>query len=82
MQSKYEMSMIGELNFFLVLQIKQTNDGIFINQSMYVKDLLTKFDLPNCSVAITPMPTATKLDSNPKRKSLDYSSNRGIVVHQ
>ena len=39
MQSMYEMSMMGELNFFLGLQVKKTEDGIFINQSKYVKDL-------------------------------------------
>jgi hypothetical protein len=34
------MSMMGELNFFLGLHIKQTKNGIFINQSKYIKDLL------------------------------------------
>ena len=54
MQSRYEMSMMEELNFFLGLQVKQTEDGIFINQSKYVKDLLKKFDLQECTTAKTP----------------------------
>ena len=40
MHNEFEMSMIGKLNFFLGLQIKQTKDGIFINQVKYIKDLL------------------------------------------
>ena len=44
MQSKYQMSMMGELNYFLGLQVKQTKTGIFINQSKYIKDLLKRFD--------------------------------------
>ena len=45
MQSEFEMSMIGELTFFLGLQIKQSKDGIFINQAKYIKDMLKKLVL-------------------------------------
>ena len=45
MQSKYEMSMMGEITYFLGLQVKQVNDGIFISQTKYIYDLLKKFDL-------------------------------------
>jgi hypothetical protein len=40
MSKEFEMSMIGELSFFLGLQIKQLKDGIFISQSKYLKDML------------------------------------------
>ena len=43
MQNEFEMSMMGELNFFPGLQIKQHKDVIFINQSKYIKDLLKRF---------------------------------------
>jgi hypothetical protein len=43
MSKEFEMSMIGELSFFLGLQIKQLKDGIFISQSKYLKDMLKKF---------------------------------------
>ena len=43
MQNEFEMSMIGKLNFFLGLQIKQTKNGIFINQSKYCRDLIHRF---------------------------------------
>ncbi|GJR91362.1 retrovirus-related pol polyprotein from transposon TNT 1-94 [Tanacetum coccineum] len=42
MHDEFEMSMMGELNFFLGLQIKQLEDGIFFNQSKYVKEMLKK----------------------------------------
>ena len=45
MQSEFEMSMMGELTFFLGLKVKQCNDGIFINQAKYIKDMLKKFGM-------------------------------------
>ncbi len=42
MQEEFEMSMMGELKFFLGIQIKQTEEVIFLNQSKYVIDLLKK----------------------------------------
>jgi len=42
------MSMMGELNYFLRLQIKQLNHGTFLNQTKYFKELLKKFDMENC----------------------------------
>ena len=74
-----QISMMGELNYFLGLQVKNPETGIFINQSKYVKDLLKKFDLQDCVTAKTPMVTATKLDSNPKGKSIDNTSYRGMI---
>ena len=79
MQSRYEMSMMGELTFFLGLQVSQRKDGIFINQAKYIKDLLKKFDLEDCSSAKTPMATATKLDEDSKGKKVDISVYRGMV---
>ena len=55
MQGEFEMSMMGELNFFLGLQIKQTDDGIFINQSKYIKNLLKRFGLKQAKCFATPM---------------------------
>jgi hypothetical protein len=45
MKQEFEMSMIGELNYFLGLQVKQTAEGIFISQSKYAKDLVKHFGL-------------------------------------
>ena len=43
MQKEFEMSMLGELSFFLGLQISQSNKGIFISQTKYIKEMLKKF---------------------------------------
>ena len=48
MKSNFHMSSMGEINFFLGLQVKQSADGIFINQSMFVDKLLKKFKLHDC----------------------------------
>ena len=52
-----EISMMGELTYFLGLQVKQVNDRFFISQTKYIYDLLKKFDLIDCSSAKTPMAT-------------------------
>ena len=53
MQSKYEISMMGELTYFLGLQVNQKEDGIFICQSKYIRDLLKKYHLEDASSAKT-----------------------------
>jgi hypothetical protein len=58
MNQEFEMSMIGELNYFLGLQVKQTAKGIFISQSKYAKDLVKHFGLDEKSRALTPMSTS------------------------
>ncbi|GKV46902.1 hypothetical protein SLEP1_g53861 [Rubroshorea leprosula] len=62
MQGEFEMSMMGELNFFLGLQIKQSKEGIFINQSKYPKEMLKKFGMETCKPIATPMSTSINLD--------------------
>ena len=58
------MSMMGELNFFLGLQIKQLSDGIFVNQAKYLKELVKKFGIDESKAAPTPMATNTYLDAD------------------
>jgi hypothetical protein len=62
MSNEFEMSMIGELSFFLGLQIKQLKYGIFVSQSKYLKDMLNKFGLENAKPIKTPMATNGHLD--------------------
>nr|GEU62568.1 hypothetical protein [Tanacetum cinerariifolium] len=54
MEGEFEMSAMGELTFFLGLQVKQLPDGIFISQDKYVKDMLKKFDMESVRTATTP----------------------------
>ncbi|KAE8665793.1 C-terminal binding protein AN [Hibiscus syriacus] len=67
----FEMSMMGELSFFLGLQIKQRKDDIFINQAKYFKDMLKKFGLENGKPHATPMSSSTKLDKDEGGKCVD-----------
>ena len=55
MKNEFEMSMVGELNYFLELQVKQSNDGIFISQSKYAKNLVKKFGIDSTKHMKTPM---------------------------
>ncbi|KAJ9561415.1 hypothetical protein OSB04_006575 [Centaurea solstitialis] len=71
MKSEYKMSMMGELTFFLGLQIKQSEKGIFINQGKYVHEMLKKFDLTSCTPMKTPMAPPLTLDKDSKGKSVD-----------
>ena len=50
MQSEFEMSLLGELKFFLGLQISQLKNGIFISQSKYIKEMLKKFGMEDCKL--------------------------------
>ena len=79
MHSEFEMSMMGELNFFLGLQIKQQKNGIFISQSKYIKDLLQKFDLANAKSMKTPMSTSIKMDKDESGKDVDITKYRGMI---
>jgi len=58
MKSEFEMSMMGELNYILGLQVKQLKDGIFLNQAKYCKDLLRKFEMDKCKPIRTPFSTS------------------------
>ncbi|KAK1397946.1 hypothetical protein POM88_007809 [Heracleum sosnowskyi] len=78
MQSRYQMSMMGEMSYFLGLQVKQTDEGIFINQSKYTRNLLTRFNMQDNSPATTPIATATKLDPD-QGAEVDVTHYRGMI---
>ena len=65
------MSMMGELKFFLGLQIKQCKDGIFINQTKYARDILKKFGMDRVKSSKTPMSSTTKLNKDENGKPVD-----------
>ena len=73
------MSMVEELSYFLGLHIKQMDEGIFINQSKYVRDLLKKYSLEGCKKLSTLMATSAKLDVDEQSKSVDLKIYRGMI---
>jgi len=79
MQCEFEMSSMGELNFFLGLQIKQLQDGNFICQAKYAKELVKRFGLEDSKVCNTPMATTTKLDKDDQGKNVDIKLYRSMI---
>nr|GEY72930.1 uncharacterized mitochondrial protein AtMg00810-like [Tanacetum cinerariifolium] len=70
MKNKFQMSLIGELTFYLVLQVKQKVDGIFIHQDKYVAEILRKFGLTDGKSASTPIDTKKPLLKDPDVKRI------------
>ena len=64
MHSEFEMYLLGELTFFLGLHIPQLDDGIFISQTKYIKELLRKFGIEDCKLISTPMIIGCKLSKD------------------
>ncbi|WJX46324.1 hypothetical protein P8452_33139 [Trifolium repens] len=77
--SEFEMSMMGELRFFLGLQIKQLEDGIFICQEKYIKDLLKKYKMNEAKIMSTPMHPSTSLDKDENGKNVSEKEFRGMI---
>jgi len=79
MQSEFEMSLVGELTYFLGLQVKQMEDTIFISQSKYAKNIVKKFDLDNGGHKRTPAATHLKLTKDESGISVDQSMYRIMI---
>jgi hypothetical protein len=84
MTDRLEMSMMGELKYFLDFQIKQLEDGTFISQTKYTHDILKKFDMDKANLIKTPMGTNGHVDLDVGGKSVDqkvYRSMNGLLLY-
>ncbi|GKC09608.1 putative ribonuclease H-like domain-containing protein [Tanacetum coccineum] len=79
MKGRFQMSSMGELIFFLGLQVKQKTDGIFISQDKYVADMLKKFDLASVKTAITLMETKMALTKDEEADEVDVHLYRSMI---
>jgi len=79
MQGEFEMSMMGKLNFFLGLQVKQVEHGIFLCQAKYCRELLKKFNMENCKEASTPIATGCYLDADETGVDVDQTKFRQLI---
>ena len=70
---------MGELIYFLKLQIKQCKSGTFLNQAKYTLKLLKRFDVSNSKPFDTPISLSLKLDSNPNGRKVDVTLYRGMI---
>jgi hypothetical protein len=78
MSKEFEMSMMGELQFFLGFQIKQAKEGTFVHQANYTNDILKKFKMDD-SKPLSTMSTTTALDANKDREPMDQKEYRSMI---
>jgi hypothetical protein len=79
MSREFEMSMMGELQFFLGLQIKQSKEGTFVHQAKYTKDIVLKFKMEDSTAMTTPMSTTTALDADEEGEHVDQKEYRSMI---
>ncbi|GKA29834.1 putative ribonuclease H-like domain-containing protein [Tanacetum coccineum] len=79
MKSRFQMSSMGELTFFLGLQVKQKPNGIFISQDKYVDEILKKFDFASVKTASTPIETQKPLVKDEEASDVDVHLYRSMI---
>jgi hypothetical protein len=79
MENEFQMSMMGELTFFLCIHVKQTKEHIFIYQAKYTKDLMKKFYMTELKPMSTPMSTVAVLDPNENGEAVDQREYRSTI---
>nr|GEU56391.1 putative ribonuclease H-like domain-containing protein [Tanacetum cinerariifolium] len=79
MKDKFQMSSMGELTFFLGLQVKQKPNGIFISQDKYIAEILRKFGLTDGKSASTPIDTEKPLLKDPDGEDVDVHIYRSMI---
>jgi hypothetical protein len=79
MHNEFEISLLGDLSFFLGLQICQINQGIFISQNKYIRGTLKRFRMEDCKLVTTPMKTCCKLSKDDDSKSTEQRKYRSMI---
>ncbi|GJS98450.1 ribonuclease H-like domain-containing protein [Tanacetum coccineum] len=79
MYKRFQMSSMGELTFFLGLQVQQKEDGIFISQDKYVAEILKKFDFATVKTTSTPMEPNKALVKDKEADSVDVNLYRSMI---
>ncbi|GKD94552.1 putative ribonuclease H-like domain-containing protein [Tanacetum coccineum] len=79
MHKKFQISSMGELTFFLGLQVTQKDDGIFISQDKYVDEILKKFGFSTVKTASTPMETSKPLMKDENAEDVDVHLYRSMI---
>eukprot|EP00253_Pinus_taeda_P031978 PITA_31978 len=79
MKEEFEMTDMGLLRYFLGIEVDQNENGIFISQARYVNEVLGRFNMQECKVAITPMIMGLKLSKEDNNKDFDPILYKSIV---
>jgi hypothetical protein len=80
MDNEFHMSMMGELTYFLGIQVKKMKQGTFIHQAKYTKDLIKKFNIDELKLVSTLMSTVTSLDPDENGEAVDQREYRSMIV--
>jgi hypothetical protein len=79
MEKEFHMFMMGELTFFLDIQVKQTKQGTFIHQAKCTKDMVKKFNMADLKPVSTPMSTATSLDPDENCEAANQKEYKNMI---
>ncbi|KAK2978670.1 hypothetical protein RJ640_023384 [Escallonia rubra] len=79
MAKEFEMTDIGLMSYYLRIEVKQRDDGIFISQEAYAKEVLKRFNMENCNPISIPIEVENKLSRHVKEGSIDRTLFRSLV---
>eukprot|EP00253_Pinus_taeda_P029896 PITA_29896 len=79
MEKEFEMSLLGELTYFLGLQIQQNEGAIFLSQTKYLKQILKKYGMEDSKPVCTPMVTGCSLSANDESAALHQPTYGSII---
>jgi hypothetical protein len=79
MTREFEMSMMGQLQFFLGLQIMHSKEGAFVHQAKYTKDIVRKFKMEDSKAMVMHMSTTTTLDADEEGEHVDQKEYRSMI---
>jgi isopentenyldiphosphate isomerase len=79
MESEFQISMMGELTFFLGIQVKQTKQGTFVHQAKYTKDLMKKFNMAELKPVFTAMSSTASLGPDEDGEAVDQREYRSMI---
>jgi hypothetical protein len=80
MEGEFQMSIMGELTFFLVIQVKQMKQGTFVHQAKYTKDLMKKFNMAELKPMSTPTSSATPLGPDEDDEAVFQREYRSMIA--
>jgi hypothetical protein len=79
MESEFQIFIMGELTFFLCIQVKQTKQGTFVYQAKYTKDIMKKFNMVELKPVSTPMSSAASLGPDEDDEAVDQREYRSMI---
>jgi hypothetical protein len=79
MENEFQISIMGELNFFLGIQVKQMKQGTFVHQAKYIKDLMKKFNMKEFKHVSTPMSTTISFGPDEYGEAVDQREYKSMI---